>query len=133
MVVLWVFHNTLLILQQRKIILERRNQMKDERVTRKEMRREQQREKAKRLEEKMTFEKEMAEKYKPKKPEKKRYNVEIDLQSHNHFIKNVFVSKRRTSSNKITVVCEKNSSRILLILQRISWFPERHLVEDNVV
>ena len=107
--------------------------MKDERVTRKEMRREQQREKAKRLEEKMTFEKEMAEKYKPKKPEKKRYNVEIDLQSHNHFIKNVPVSKRRTRSNKITVACEKTSSRILLILQRISWFPERHLVEDNVV
>jgi hypothetical protein len=61
-----------LVFQQRKNILERRNELKDDRLQRKEMMREQRQEKAKRLEEKMKFENEMAEKYKPKKVEKKR-------------------------------------------------------------
>ena len=57
--------------EKRKNILDRRNELKDDRVKRKEMIREQRQEKAKRREEKMKFENEMAEKYKPKKPEKK--------------------------------------------------------------
>ncbi|XP_028391714.1 uncharacterized protein LOC114516439 [Dendronephthya gigantea] len=57
--------------EKRKNILERRHQLQDDRVKRKELRREQKKERAQRLEEKMKFEKEMEEKYRPRKPEKK--------------------------------------------------------------
>lgn len=67
---------------QRKNILERRSQIVDDREKRKELRREHKREKAKRLDEKMKFETEMAEKYKPQKPEKKRWSLKRRRSKH---------------------------------------------------